>query len=121
MLRVIFINVILCLAGLLIAIAVIEVAIDRRFDIPTTTTGPIIDMHDPRSPGAVEQHRVNGREITYLFDQLGGRARSSQMDYGKSHTIAMVGDSFCLGWENDYDDTLQAMLDRRFRRGRQHP
>ena len=121
MLRVIFINVILCLAGLLIAIAVIEVAIDRRFDIPTTTAGPIIDMHDPRSPGAVEQHRVNGREITYLFDQLGGRARSSQMDYGKSHTIAMVGDSFCLGWETDYDDTLQAMLDRRFRRGRQHP
>jgi hypothetical protein len=36
------------------------------------------------------------------------------MDYGKAHTIAMVGDSFCYGSENDYDDTLQAMLDRRF-------
>jgi hypothetical protein len=26
----------------------------------------------------------------------------------------MVGDSFCFGYENDYDETLQAMLDRRF-------
>jgi len=55
MLRIIGINVILSLAGLLIAIAITEVAIDRRFDIPTTT-GPILDsplpdMHDPRSPG----------------------------------------------------------------------
>jgi hypothetical protein len=118
MLRVIVINVIFSLAGLLIAIAITEVAIDRRFDIPTTT-GPILDsplpdLHDPRSPGTSHVTFENGRERTDIFDQLGGRARSSQMDYGKAHTIAMVGDSFCYGSENDYDDTLQAMLDRRF-------
>jgi hypothetical protein len=111
--RIIGINVILCLAGLLIVIAITEVAIDRRFDIPTTT-GPVLNMHDPWSPGTVGRIFENGRERTYVFDQLGGRARSSQMDYGKAHTIAMVGDSFCIGAENDYDDTLQAMLDRRF-------
>ena len=118
MLRIIGINVILSLAGLLIAIAITEVAIDRRFDIPTTT-GPILDsplpdMHDPRPPGTSHVTFETGRERTDIFDQLGGRARSSQMDYGKAHTIAMVGDSFCYGSENDYDDTLQAMLDRRF-------
>jgi hypothetical protein len=112
-LRIIGINIALCLAVLLTGIAVTEIAIDRRLDI-RTAVGPIYDRPTPGPQGAVRRQVSNGREITYVFDQLGARARATQVDYGKARTIAMVGDSFCFGFENDYDETLQAMLDRRF-------
>ena len=115
MLRIIGINIALCLAVLLIGIAVTEIAFDKRLDI-RTAVGPIFDARGstPGPPGTVQRRVSNGREITYVFDQLGARARATQVDYGKTRTIAMVGDSFCFGFENDYDETLQAMLDRRF-------
>ena len=56
--------------------------------------------------------KLVSKTTTYVSDQFGGRAAAPEIAHSRPRTVALIGDSFTYGAENDYPDTLQGILDR---------
>jgi hypothetical protein len=110
------------IAAISTAIAAFELTVDRRIGFANTVpAAPDRAMHEPTAPGEImtltarafgDAGKLISRTTVYVSDQFGGRAAATQVAYDRPRTVALIGDSFSYGAENEYADTLQGILDR---------
>jgi hypothetical protein len=110
------------IAAISTAIAAFELTVDRRVGFANTIpAAPDRAMHEPSEPSEImilkarafgDAGKLVSRTTTYVSDQYGGRAAATQVAYDRPRTVALIGDRFTYGAENEYADTLQGILER---------
>jgi len=116
------VTVLVGIAAILTAVAAFELTVDRRIGFADTIpAAPDRAMHEPSEPGEImilkartfgNAGKLVSKTTVYVSDQFGGRAAAARVAYDRPRTIALIGDSFTYGAENEYADTLQGILER---------
>jgi hypothetical protein len=110
------------IAAISTAIAAFELTVDRRIGFANTIpAAPDRAMYEPTAPGEImtvearafgDAGKLVSKTTVYVSHQFGGRAAAAQVAYDRPRTVALIGDSFSYGAENEYADTLQGILER---------